>query len=465
MSFVNRQQTKPVLITTSGQRVGRIAVVGFARTGQAVARVLQQRGISVVAIEDRPGPDSVGAATSMGVTLVNAPSITELSALLFDVPMVVVSPGVPPTHPVFQIANGRVISEIELAARLSDLPTIAITGTNGKTTVTSLVTAMLQASDIRARAVGNIGEPFIGVIDDPAVVIAVCEVSSFQLAYTEKFQPFVGTWLNLAEDHLDWHVDMADYIAAKARIWQAQTPADVAIANLEDPVVMHEAHRAAGRVVTFGRSGADYTIADGNFVGPQGESFGALDRLPRRFPHDQMNALAAIATAHQSGASIEACVAVLAQPMDLAHRVQLVATIDDISYFDDSKATTPSAVIAALAGFTSVVLIAGGKNKGLDLSEIARSVASANQPVLRGVVAIGAASSEVARAFSAYPVAIASSMDSAVELARSFAIPGDAVLLSPGCASFDWYRSYEERGEDFARIVRSRTSAPKGDEG
>jgi UDP-N-acetylmuramoylalanine--D-glutamate ligase len=177
-----------------------------------------------------------------------------------------------------------------------------------------------------------------------------------------------------------------------------------------------------------------------------------------------MNALAAIATAHQAGASVEACVAVLAQPMDLAHRVQFVGAIDDVSYYDDSKATTPSAVIAALAGFSSVVLIAGGKNKGLDLSTIARSVATSNRPLLQGVVAIGEAAPEVAEAFGAYPVATVASMEAAVDSARSFATPGDAVLLSPGCASFDWYRSYEERGEDFARIVRDRMTTPKGDE-
>jgi UDP-N-acetylmuramoylalanine--D-glutamate ligase len=312
--------------------------------------------------------------------------------------------------------------------------------------------------------VGNIGEPFIGIVDDPTVVLAVCEVSSFQLAYTETFQPFVGTWLNLAEDHLDWHHDVAEYTAAKSRIWAAQTSADVAVANFEDPVVMDEAARYSGRLITFGRSGADYSIVDDHLTGPGGEDFGEVQRLPRQFPHDQLNALAAIATAHQAGASVEACAEVVAQPMTLPHRVELVGSIDDVSFYDDSKATTPSAVIAALHGFSSVVLIAGGKNKGLDLGAIPRDVAAAKTTSLRAVVAIGEAGAEVESAFVGYQVVPATSMEQAVDVAAGLAQPGDAVLLSPGCASFDWYGSYEERGEDFARIVRKLTTTTKGGE-
>ena len=462
MSFVNRQKAAPLVSTRSGQSVGRVGVLGFARTGQAVARVLLQRGVAVVVIEDHPGPASAALAAEMGAEFVVAPDPVQLAVLLADVPIVVVSPGVAPTHPVFAIAAGRIISEIELAARLSDLPLVAITGTNGKTTVTSLVAAMLQASGVAARAVGNIGEPFITVIDDPEVVLAVCEVSSFQLAYTEQFRPFVGTWLNLAEDHLDWHRDISDYIGAKSRIWAEQSSSDVAIANAEDAVVMAEATRFAGRLVTFGRSGADYSIVDEHLSGPGGEDFGLVGRLPRRFPHDQLNALAAVATAHQAGATIEGCVEVLGRAMDLAHRVEHIGDLGEVSFYDDSKATTPSAVIAALRGFSSVVLIAGGKNKGLDLSAIAREVAEAHAPVLRAVVAIGDAGAEVQSAFANYPVSTASSMASAVEAAVAAALPGDAVLLSPGCASFDWYRSYEERGDDFARIVRERIAHLEG---
>jgi UDP-N-acetylmuramoylalanine--D-glutamate ligase len=349
-----------------------------------------------------------------------------------------------------------VISEIELAWRLSEIPVAAITGTNGKTTVTALTTSMLVESGMAARSVGNIGDAFITVVDDPAVELAVCEVSSFQLAYTERFRPVVATWLNLAEDHLDWHRDLDDYVAAKAKIWANQRPDDVTVANADDPIVLREAKRSRGRLVTFGRALADYRLERDRLMGPTGEDFGSLGDLPRRFPHDEMNALAALATAHQAGASVDACASALRRPLPMPHRVELIGQIAGVSYYDDSKATTPSAVVAALAGFSSVVLIAGGHNKGLDLAAIEVETRARRSTRIAAVVAIGESADEVVTAFHDYLVQTASSMELAVAAAAAFAGQGDAVLLSPGCASFDWYRSYEERGEDFARIVRAR---------
>jgi len=435
---------------------GRVAVVGFARTGRAVAALLARRGVDVVVIEDRPGSDARTFADELGVELVVSPSAVQLGDLFRGVALVVVSPGVPPTHPAFALARGRVISEIELAWRLSSMPVVAITGTNGKTTVTALATTMLVESGIAASAVGNIGDAFITVADDANVAMAVCEVSSFQLAYTARFRPFVATWLNLAEDHLDWHRDLDDYVASKAKIWANQQADDVAIANADDPIVLREAKRARGRVVTFGRELADYRIERERFLGPTGEDFGRVEDLPRRFPHDEMNALAALATAHQAGATVVACADALRRPMPMPHRVEFVASDQGVSYYDDSKATTPSAVVAALAGFSSVVLIAGGRNKGLDLGAIELQARTRLSTRIAGVVAIGEAADEVVAAFRDYAVTTAPSMEEAVAEGAALARAGDAVLLSPGCASFDWYRSYEERGDDFARVVRAR---------
>jgi UDP-N-acetylmuramoylalanine--D-glutamate ligase len=438
------------------QVAGRVAVVGFARTGRAVAALLVRRSADVVVIDDRPGPEARGFADELGVELIVSPSDQELAEVVRTVSLVVVSPGVPPTHPVFRLARNKVISEIELAWRLSQIPIVAITGTNGKTTVTALATSMLVESGVAAKAVGNIGDAFITVADDPAVEMAVCEVSSFQLAYTDRFRPVVATWLNLAEDHLDWHRDLDDYIAAKAKIWANQKTDDVIIANADDPIVLREAKRGRGRLVTFGRELADYWIERDRFMGPTGEDFGSIEELPRRFPHDEMNALAALATAHQAGATIAACTTALHRPLPMPHRVELVAAAAGVSYYDDSKATTPSAVVAALAGFSSVVLIAGGRNKGLDLGAIEAEARARKSTRIAGVVAIGEAADEVVAAFRGYPVTTAASMELAVASAAAFASEGDAVLLSPGCASFDWYRSYEERGEDFARVVHAR---------
>jgi UDP-N-acetylmuramoylalanine--D-glutamate ligase len=225
--------------------------------------------------------------------------------------------------------------------------------------------------------------------------------------------------------------------------------------------VLREAKRARGHAVTFGRRLADYRIEGERFVGPAGEDFGAPATLPRHFPHDEMNALAALATAHQAGASVEGCAEALTRPVPMPHRVEFVASDAGISYYDDSKATTPSAVIAALAGFSSVVLIAGGKNKGLDLGAIALAARTRPTTRIAGVVAIGEAAEEVLEAFRGYTVTTASSMERAIAEAAGLASEGDVVLLSPGCASFDWYRSYEERGDDFAKQVHALISRRK----
>jgi UDP-N-acetylmuramoylalanine--D-glutamate ligase len=366
---------------------------------------------------------------------------------------------------------------------------VAITGTNGKTTVTSLVAAMLAQSGVKVRAAGNIGYPLVEAVNEPGLDLVVAEVSSFQLALTTTFHPVVAAWLNLAEDHLDWHPDLADYAAAKARIWARQLASDVTVANAEDAAVMEHARRSAGRLVTFGLERGDFHLAGDELVGPSGPAgpaggvWASVADLARAMPHDRANALAALAIASAAGASPAACLAALRSQQLLPHRVELVASVAGTEYYDDSKATTPSAVVAALAGFRSVVLVAGGRNKGLDLGAIAAAVrgggqsarsgaglagATAGTPAtapmtrLRGVVAIGEAAGEVEAAFSAeWPVARASSMGEAVAQAARMAEPGDAVLLSPGCASFDWYGSYEERGADFASAVRALPGATR----
>ncbi len=259
----------------------------------------------------------------------------------------------------------------------------------------------------------------------------------------------MGTWLNLAPDHLDWHGDMASYAAAKARLWANAGPDDVAVANVEDPVVLEAARASRARVVTFGLAGGDWRVAGDELVGPHGPLL-AVGELARDLPHDRANALAAAATADAAGAAPEAVAAVLRSFRGLPHRITPVGEHGGVRWLDDSKATDPHAAVTAVRGFDSVVLLAGGRNKGLDLSVLAEEAGR-----LRAVVAIGEAAPEVAAAFagSAVPVSVATSMDDAVARARAAARPGDVVLLSPGCASYDWYGGYGERGDDFARAV------------
>jgi UDP-N-acetylmuramoylalanine--D-glutamate ligase len=433
---------------------GSAFVIGFGRTGRSLAQVLVARGVAIVAMDDRPDDAGRAFAKRLGIDLRIAPDTEELAELAALSDLVVVSPGVPPSHPIFEVApRETLVSEIELAYRLLDVPIVAITGTNGKTTVTALVAEMLQASDVNARPLGNIGLPLIEALGDRSLEVAVVEVSSFQLAYTEQFAPRVGTWLNFAEDHLDWHRDLAEYREAKARIWAAQDENSIAVANADDETVMSVAPRVHGTLVTFGSTTGDYHLEGEHLVGPTGALM-PTSALARDLPHDRLNALAALATAHAAGASLKASATVLSSWQIPPHRVELVARAGGVEYYDDSKATTPSAVIAALGGFRSVVLIAGGRNKGLDLSAIRHFADRASDLEIRAVVAIGESSAEIKQAFAPrYVVTEAHSMAEAVSQAARSARAGDAVLLSPGCASFDWYRSYEERGEDFKKTV------------
>lgn len=435
-------------------------VLGLAVTGEAVARQLIRRGHRVVAADDRPGPPARAAAAALGIELVEAPGRERWAELVGAAGVVLPSPGVPAHHPVFAVAAEQgvpVWSEFELAARWSDIPVVAVTGTNGKTTVTTLVTEMLSRAGQATVAAGNTELPLVDVLDRDLDVVVV-EASSFRLQLTETFRPRVGTWLNVAEDHLDWHASMADYVAAKARIWACQGPGDVAVANADDPLVS-----AAARAIT--RPVQWFSVAEGDrpegtwrwdrrgaLAGPGGP-FVSLTELPRRLPHDLANALAATATAVASGSPVDICAEVLRGFAGLAHRVALVGGSDGVRWYDDSKATTPASVLAAMAGFDSVVLLAGGRNKGLDLSALGHAV-----PPVRAVVALGEAAGEVAAAFvgRGVPIRAATSMAEAVDTAAALATAGDAVVLSPGCASFDWYRDYVERGDDFTRLVLAR---------
>jgi UDP-N-acetylmuramoylalanine--D-glutamate ligase len=428
----------------------RALVVGLGVAGASAARRLAQRGWDVTVVEDRPSEASRARAAELGLPLVEAPA--DVASLVDATDVVVPSPGVPIGHPAIQraLATGRrVWTEFELAARWSTIPMVAVTGTNGKTTVTTLVESMLRASGLRTAAAGNTDVPLVDALEDDLDVIVV-EASSFRLEFTETFRPHVAVWLNLAEDHLDWHPSMEAYADAKARIWAAQGPGDVAIVNAEDPVVLARAASAPSRVETFGLATGDWHVDGDRLVRPDGSTLVAVADLWRSLPHDCTNALAAAAAALAAGATDDGVRSALRDFRGLPHRLALVGDDGGVRFYDDSKATDPHAVVAALRSFDSAVLIAGGRNKGLDLSVLAEEVGH-----VRAVVGIGEAGADVVAAFEgSVPVALAASMDDAVAAARAFAEPGDAVVLSPGCASFDWYRNYGERGDDFARAVR-----------
>ncbi|MDH4278745.1 MAG: UDP-N-acetylmuramoyl-L-alanine--D-glutamate ligase [Acidimicrobiia bacterium] len=440
-------------------------LVGFGVTGRAVARALVDRGFSPVVVDDRPNPESEVAARAMGLRLVGTPSEAQLDELVNSASALLPSPGLPDHHPAFGLARANgipVLSEFDLARVWDDRPILAITGTNGKTTVTMMVTEILNRSGIRAEAVGNTELPLVAAIDDPSIETFVVEASSFRLAHSRRFSPRVAAWLNFAPDHLDAHHSLEAYEQAKASIWSHLTDGSVAIANADDPVVMaHAAAIDAGstRLERFSLTervewsvdppGGDFASAA--LHGPDGP-FLTVAELKRSQPHDVANALAAAAIARSGGASLDAIAETLATFAGLPHRLEPIGTADGVTWYNDSKATVPHATVVAVAGFDSVVLIAGGKNKGLAMDSLASTV-----PPVRAVVATGAAAEEITAVFdSLVPVDRADSMEQAVDLARKFARPGDVVVLSPACTSFDWYANYGERGRDFTRLVHEK---------
>jgi len=417
-----------------------VIVIGAGVTGEAVARDARARGETVVVVDDdvHRAPDSVDSAAGLRA----------LSTTDFVVP----SPGVPPSHPLLVAAQQLgvpVRPEIELAAERASAPIVAITGTNGKTTVTTLVAEMLARSGARVVTAGNIGRPLLDSVTEPADVI-VAEVSSFQLTWATVFRPRVAVLLNLAEDHLDWHGDFAAYARAKANVFAGQQGDDMLVYNGDDPAVARLAEEAPARRVPFSArpSAIGYRVSRDALLDSDGRELASRASLP---PHaDLENALAAAAVAREAGATADAIRETLATFPSLPHRVASVGEAGGVRWIDDSKATNPHAAAYAIGKFDRVVLIAGGRNKGLDLGSL-----RARTDHIAAVVAIGESADEVVEAFrgDVADVCRAHSMREAVRAAARLARPGDTVLLSPACASFDWYDGYSARGDAFADEV------------
>ena len=435
-------------------------VVGLGVTGEAVARRLAADG-PVTVVDDNPSAarfaERAAALEALGVQVVGAPTEARLAELVTGADLVVPSPGVPESHPVYRLAEGAGVplrSEIELAGEAAadrGLALVAVTGTNGKTTVTTLIAEMFSVGGRRAVAAGNIGRPLLDAVHDDVDVV-VAEVSSFQLRFTERFRPRVAVFLNVAEDHLDWHPTFDDYVAAKARIFANQAGDDLLVFNADDPAVAAAAKTAPRSIgFTLRSQPGRWRVQDNHLVRPDDVRLVAVTDLARQGPHDVANALAAAAAAAELGVPDEALRHVLTTFAGLPHRVTPVGQSRGVTFVDDSKATNPHAALAALAGFDTVVLVAGGRNKGLDLGVLRQEAGR-----IRAVVAIGEAAGEVEAAFAGLrPVRRADSMAEAVRAGAELARPGDTVLLSPACASFDWYTSYAARGDDFARQVRA----------
>ncbi|MGO9873019.1 MAG: UDP-N-acetylmuramoyl-L-alanine--D-glutamate ligase [Acidimicrobiia bacterium] len=438
----------------------RVVVIGLAATGMAVTRVLRAEGWDVTILEDVPNGSSAYAgraieAHDLGAQILETPSVESIRIAVASADLVVPSPLVPFAHPALDAARDSGIpirSEIDLAGARAHAPIVAISGTNGKTTVTTLAAAMLNESGRRAVAAGNVGRPLIDAAGDDVDVL-VAEVSSFQLACSETFHPHVAVVLAITPDHLDWHGSYERYVSDKARISAHQTADDLLVFDADDADASMIAHTTDARAVGFSRNADAIGRArevDGQLLTADDTVMASVAGMRRALVHDRTNALAAGVAALAVGATPAGIRSALASYATLPHRVALVGEANGVRWYDDSKATNPDATLRALESFDSVVLLAGGRNKGLDLGVLARAATR-----VRGVVAFGEASTDIVAAFgeSSTVVAVAS-MHDAVRAAAQLARAGDAVLLSPACASFDAYANYAERGDDFAAEVR-----------
>ena len=433
----------------------RVLVVGLGVSGFAAARALLALDAKVRVTEASDEQNIRMRAEALRVEGADVETGGhDLEMLGAD--LAVLSPGIPPSSMIVKALERegvRSISEVELAFRLARCDFLAVTGTNGKTTTVSLLAAMLKEGGIPSVAAGNIGLPLVEAVfsvpDEGAIAL---EVSSFQLAAIERFAPRVSVVLNIAEDHTDWHGTTTAYAAAKARIVENQGASDVFLPNAGDPRAMEIAAAARARVVPFSTSalpGGGIGVADGRVMW-RGSEVVTVDDIPLVGTPGIEDAVAAAGAALEYGVETHAVARAIKGFRPLAHRLQVVAETDGVTYIDDSKATNPHATLAAVDGLTDVILIAGGRSKGMDLSELARTV-----PPVRAVVALGEAADEVSRVFEPHVnVERAVDMRDAVLRARRLADSRGSVLLSPGCASLDMYESYAARGEAFATAVR-----------
>jgi UDP-N-acetylmuramoylalanine--D-glutamate ligase len=424
----------------------RVLVLGAGISGRSAAAFCAQQDAQVVLADEQSDARPEGVPVS--VTLCLGQPFPDPA----DFDLVVPSPGIPPAR--YRARARRVWGDIELAGRALAVPIAAVTGTNGKSTTVRLLEAMLRAAGLRARAAGNVGDAALGLVGEP-LDVAVLEVSSFQLETIESFRPRVAVLLNLAPDHLDRHGDMAGYLAAKARLFENQTQDDVAILNA-DPALDGLAGSLSARTFRFAVRGTVGGGAcwDGDAVLLRMEGTAqriALEGLPRPSGPLRENLLAALLAAVVLGAEPAKALSALGSFRGLPHRCELVAERGGVRWVNDSKATNPSATVPALALATAPLLwIAGGKDKGLDFGALAEAP-------LRGVrraLLIGAAASRLAEALAGrVEIEHVGTLEAAVARAHELARPGDVVLLSPACASFDQFHNFEHRGERFRELV------------
>lgn len=448
-----------------------ILVIGLGRSGVASSQILRGRDVAVFATDEKPREDlaeAIAQIETLGARFVPA---AELPHVLDGLTAAVVSPGVPLNGALVrgvQAANVPVFSEIEVAYRLCKAPIVAVTGTKGKSTTTSLIGHLFRSCNKTVHVGGNIGNPLIReVVDAKPQDWVIAEVSSFQLESIRAFRPRISVILNISADHLDRYYSMDEYAEAKYRIFANQNEQDYFVGNLDDERV-RQLHWHTGETRVHARQmwftlgehhehatmflhgdAIVYTPVHGD---PRPVEIMKTGEIPLAGRHNVQNVMAALLAALAANLDPHALREAVMSFSAMAHRLQPVSEIGGVLYVDDSKATNPGSVVAALHAYERpIVLIAGGKSKNTDFTELGRVIDAR----AKALVTIGEAADEIAAHVSRKPVERAHSMEDAVQRARALAAPGDVVLLSPACASFDMFRNAEERGDKFVAAVHA----------
>ena len=449
-----------------------VLVVGLGRSGLAASEVLRRYECSVTATDTSLKSDLNPEARALEEQGVRLALGGHDPALLKGKELIVLSPGVPRAIPLIQEALKQgipVLSEIEIAWELARAPIVAVTGTNGKSTVVTLLGKIMAAAGFETAVAGNIGIPLCAVAESvPPDGVIVAEISSFQLESVEKFHAKVAVLLNITPDHLDRYPDVESYTAAKARVFANQTPSDFAVLNADDPAQKVFAATLGAKILSF--SFTERKVQHGAFV--RGTSFWfrdsageweitGVDDVPLKGPHNIANVMACVCASAAAGVRPEQMKRPIEEFRGLEHRLEDVAEIDGVAFVNDSKATNVDSMKYALLSFERpVVLIAGGKDKGGNFCKLAQL---ASQKV-KALVLIGQAADKIKSSWPSVKSSKAGSMEEAVATGLRLSSPGDVVLLAPGCASFDMFKDFEHRGRVFKEAVHAlaRTGAGSG---
>lgn len=435
-----------------------IAIVGLARSGISAAKLCALRGARVIVSDSAPASSLDSLIGQLGTMLDKVETGTNTVKFLSQADLIVVSPGVPLAIPALAEIRKRgipIIAEVELASSMIDCPIIGITGSNGKTTTTELTGNMFRLSGFRTFVGGNIGTslselPLSGKTYDVAVV----ELSSFQLEAIENFSASAAGLLNITEDHLDRYPDFEAYANAKMRLIQTLKKKGVAVCNWHDDQSRTRCSALQREIIYFGSENYPGAYLKGGTIvvnDPKGKAEFSLNRFSLPGVHNLQNAMAAILLARAVDATDEGIQKALDTAEPLEHRIEPVKSNTQVLFFNDSKATSPSSVITALAAFKEpVVLLIGGRDKGSDFSVLNESI----RKKTKMIVCFGESADRIAKGIGAnVPVKSVETMEQAVKEGFTACQPGDTLLLSPGCASFDEFRNYEHRGQRFKELV------------